>query len=148
MCSEISWPTHRRDAPRARLAPYRTGTGLAARAEVTAAPGDDYPPNRLPTATAGLSGPSVDLGPRQEAAGPAIDVDIVAEARPLEVHGTVENFSYGPMQPESTIAREPSRDYERVDARFEKRLIRVDVPEAREQLLVHEPALDGAAPAS
>jgi len=121
------------------------GTWLAARAEVAAAPRDHEAPDRPAATTAGFAGALVNAQALGVIAGAALDVNVVAEARALELHGVLQDFPDCPEKAAGLPGGNPAGLRQRMDAGHKERLIRIDVAKPGQQLLVHQPTLDGAA---
>ncbi|HYA64605.1 MAG TPA: hypothetical protein VED66_15480, partial [Candidatus Sulfotelmatobacter sp.] len=121
------------------------GTGLAAGAEMAAAPCDHNAPDGPPTAVAGLAGALVNSQAERVIAGAALDVDVIAEARALELHGMVQDFSDRFEKAAGSWSGNPTGLRQRMYAGHKERLISINIAEPGQQLLVHQPTLDGAA---
>jgi hypothetical protein len=64
---------------------------------------------------------------RGEIARPALDIQIVAEAGPLQLDCTFQHFLDDPQQPGTCLARYASGLCQRMNAGFEQRFVGVDV---------------------
>jgi hypothetical protein len=120
-----------------------TRAALATRAEVTAAPGYNHPPDRLPAPAARFPCLSINTQSGQKVARAPFNVDVVTEARALKIHCAVENLFHGPMKASGGSRGKPSGPGKWMDAGLEERLVRIDIAQPGEDLLVHQPALDG-----
>jgi len=107
---------------------------------VAAASGDDYAFDRLAASAARLAGPLVYAKLGQEISGPAFNVNVIAEAGALKFHGVIEHALYGPQQSARLFRGKPPRLHQRIQPRKVERFIRVDIPNASQKLLIHQPA--------
>lgn len=120
--------------------------GLAARAKMTGAAGDDHALDRRLAVAAGLAFAPINLQPHGEISPPALQVNVVAKAGALQINGAVKHPAHRPIKPSRRFGGNSSWLRERMDARAVKRLIGVNISEPGEHLLIHQPTFDGAAP--
>src|SRR6266581_4687238 len=127
--------------PVSRSGPPRLG--LALRAEVGAAPADGHALDGGPAPPALLALAAVHLELPLELAGPAeqVHVGLVVERRAPVADGFLDHFLDGPVQPADLLRGQGVRHPVVAEARREQDLVRVDVPQARHELLVHEQRL-------
>src|SRR5712692_3093770 len=120
---------------------------LALPAEIAAAAGHDDTPDLLPAAEAALPFPAIDAVAPLELARPALGVHIVCDRGAAEANGSHEYVADGAIELHRLSAAEPGSVARRMDARPPEALIRVDVPNPAEDVLVEQHRLDPGAPA-
>ena len=121
-----------------------TRSRLALRTEVAAAARDHDAADFRLAVSAGLAGALIDAQARQEIARAPFDVNVIPKARALKGHSILEHLPHRSIELARFTRRHSARLGEGMDARREERLVGVDVAEARQDPLVHQPALDGA----
>jgi hypothetical protein len=116
---------------------------LALGAKVAAASGDDQALDGPAASAARFAGALVNAKLGKEISGPAFDVNVIPKAGALEFDGALEHFLNGAEQGAGLARVEPAGRGERVQARQEESFVRIDIAQASQLLLIHQPTLDG-----
>ena len=137
-----AWPSP--SAPARR----RLGERLAARAEPGPAAADAGLRDRGAAARAWLAVAAVDAELVLHRSGSPVGGGVVLQRRALALDARPERSPDGPGHAGDLVRRELVRRALRVDARAPERLVRVDVPESRDDPLVEEDGLERRAAAA
>src|SRR5690242_2849887 len=112
------------------------GAPLALGTVVAAASCDHDAANGTSAARAGSVGFLVHAKPLKIISRPAFDVDVVAESSSLKIDGALEHFLHRAIQPVSGGGRNPIRLGKGMNAGFKQGLVRINISQAGNALLV------------
>lgn len=121
------------------------GLGLAARAEVGGAAGEDDALDGGAAFAAGLIFAGVDAVEVLEAAGLAVDINVIAQGAAAVTDGAAEDGLDGAGEAADLLGGEVMGWSEGMDAGGEEGFVHVDVAQAGDEGLVEKSGLDGAA---
>ena len=121
------YPFHGSRGSRGRLA---SGTKMAASSA------DDDPLDGGPAAAAVLSGPTIHPQSYLKPAGVPLGIDVIPEARAPAPDGPPQDTLHLTVEHPALRPRNGTRAGQRMNARREQTLIRVNITESRENLLV------------
>src|SRR5436190_14125364 len=132
-------PAAKRRVPRARL---------ALRAKMAAAPCNHNAGDGGTAAPAWPARSLVNAQVRKKISRTPFDVDVVAEAGALEFDGALQHTLEGAQKAASLVSGNPARLRQRVEPREVQSFIGINVSHAGDNLLVHQPTFQRAAPAA